>query len=232
MSSKPESTTSATAAPKSRFFIGLMAGLVGGTLLAVAVALYISHLATPIPSHSATPALPTQSVDHPTLSDATKRGMLTPSPVSGPDVPDATPKSPEASVNAPTPSSDPLRSLMPPSSTLPALPENRTPLPMTSLPEPLNDELHPVTVRYFIQTGAFEQSSEAESQRANLALLGIDSTILPSDVTGKPTYYRVRIGPFASVDEVRTMVKTLKDNNLPAQVLRETTTSHSSLIPH
>jgi cell division protein FtsN len=96
----------------------------------------------------------------------------------------------------------------------------------------IDDLQHPVTVRYFVQTGAFAQSSEAESQRANLALLGIDSMVVPGQVEGKPLYYRVRIGPFSSVDEVRTLIKSLKDNGVPAQVLRETTTSHSSLIPH
>ncbi|NDU85223.1 MAG: hypothetical protein G3H99_01215 [Ferrovum sp.] len=206
-------------------FIGMMAGLAGGVLLAAGVALYVSHLSTPIPPHST--ALPV-SAEKPSGIDLTKRGMLNPQPITAGSAPDNSSTNPPVSLPTSAPSTQlplagPLESsdsLTPPSSSV-----------ANTVPSPLSDELHPVTVRYFVQTGAFGQTSEAEAQRANLALLGIDSTVLPTQTDGKALYFRVRIGPFSSVDEVRTLVKTLKDNAIPTQVLRETITSHSSLIP-
>ncbi|MDA8415731.1 MAG: SPOR domain-containing protein [Betaproteobacteria bacterium] len=223
MSSKPNSPA---VPPKNRFFIGLMAGLVFGSLLAAGIALYISHLASPMPTHSATPTISPIAEGH---TDANKRGLLTPSSlgtaVSSPD-----PMSEgNSSATDGNPTTAPIQSTP---TSLPSLPEAGPPLPPPNLPSSLNEELHPVTVRYFIQTGAFSQASEAESQRANLALLGIDSTVIPSEPDGKSPNFRVRVGPFASVEEVRSMVKTLRDNAIPSQVLRETTTSHSSLVPH
>ncbi|WP_434783043.1 SPOR domain-containing protein [Ferrovum myxofaciens] len=215
------------------FFIGSMAGLAGGVLLAAGVALYISQLASPITSRN-TPPHPAPTPEKPSGSDLTKRGILIPSPVTGENEAGSTVTSGSSS---PTASAPTLATEVTPPAPLDAgEPPQTSPSlspPATSLPSPLSDDLqHPVTVRYFVQTGAFAQSSEAESQRANLALLGIDSMVVPGQVEGKPLYYRVRIGPFSSVDEVRTLIKSLKDNGVPAQVLRETTTSHSSLIPH
>ena len=220
--------------PGSSFFVGSMAGLAGGVLLAAGVALYISHLASPITTRNVPPH-PTATPEKLSGSDLAKRGMLTPSQVTGESEPGApaTPGSPVPAASAPTPAAEEGTPPAPLDAGGNAPTAAGLSSPAPSLPSSLNDELqHPVTVRYFVQTGAFGQSSEAENQRANLALLGIDSTIVPSQVEGKPLYYRVRIGPFSSVDEVRTLVKSLKDNGVPAQVLRETTTSHSSLIPH
>ncbi|WP_297473126.1 SPOR domain-containing protein [Ferrovum sp.] len=221
---KPEKT------PGSAFFIGSMIGLAGGVLLAAGVALYINHLSSPITSRN-TPPHPSATPEKLTGSDLTKRGILTPSQVTeGSEVgAPATPVSSAPTTSTPTPATEGV----PPPDVEEKTPTSGLSTPATSIPSPLSDELqHPVTVRYFVQTGAFGQSSEAESQRATLALLGIDSTVVPGQVEGKPLYYRVRIGPFSSVEEVRTLVKSLKDNGVPAQVLRETTTSHSSLIPH
>ncbi len=220
---KPEKT------PGSAFFIGSMVGLAGGVLLAAGVALYISHLSSPITSRS-TPPHPSATPEKLTGSDLTKRGILAPSQVTGGSEAGAPaiPVSSAPTASTPTPATESI-----PPDTGENAPTSGVSTPATSIPSPLSDELqHPVTVRYFVQTGAFGQSSEAESQRATLALLGIDSTVVPGQVEGKPLYYRVRIGPFSSVEEVRTLVKSLKDNGVPAQVLRETTTSHSSLIPH
>lgn len=227
------------AAKNGNFFIGLMAGLSAGSVIAALLALYISHLGTPIPAKIANASAAAPVDPRPRPTDAAKRGFLNPEPVTGSvDSPESnhlgTETSPAvlsspAALNASSSASSPTTALTPEAkSELPLTPTKPT---VSSMPATLGEELHPVTVRYFIQTGAYEHSDEAENQRANLALLGIDSTIVPSTSEGTNLYYRVRVGPFTSVDEVRTMVKTLKDNSIPTQVLRETTTSRSSLIP-
>jgi cell division protein FtsN len=55
-------------------------------------------------------------------------------------------------------------------------------------------------VVFFVQTGMFASQSEADSQKAGLAMQGMQSQISEGLVDGK-TVWRVRIGPFANVDD-------------------------------
>jgi cell division protein FtsN len=49
---------------------------------------------------------------------------------------------------------------------------------------------------YFVQAGAFKAPEEAESQRAKLAMLGLDAKVTEREQAGR-TMYRVRVGPYA-----------------------------------
>jgi cell division protein FtsN len=53
---------------------------------------------------------------------------------------------------------------------------------------------------FFVQTGAFESQSEADAQKASLAMQGMQSQISEGLIDGK-SLWRVRIGPFANVDD-------------------------------
>ena len=55
-------------------------------------------------------------------------------------------------------------------------------------------------VVFFIQTGAFVSQSEADAQKASLAMQGMQSQISEGLIDGK-SVWRVRIGPFANVDD-------------------------------
>jgi cell division protein FtsN len=55
-------------------------------------------------------------------------------------------------------------------------------------------------VIFFVQTGAFASQSEADAQKASLAMQGMQSQISEGLVDGKAVW-RVRIGPFANVDD-------------------------------
>lgn len=55
-------------------------------------------------------------------------------------------------------------------------------------------------VVFFVQTGAYASPSEADSQKASLAMQGMQSQISEGLVDGKAVW-RVRIGPFANVDD-------------------------------
>lgn len=72
---------------------------------------------------------------------------------------------------------------------------------------------------WFVQTGAFTKPSEAENQRGQLALIGIDASVL-SPVPADPNYYRVRVGPLHSQDEVLTLVATLKSNGFETSITK------------
>ena len=47
-----------------------------------------------------------------------------------------------------------------------------------------------------IQVGAYRTSSDADAQKAKLALMGLDAKVSERDQAGR-TVYRVRLGPFA-----------------------------------
>ena len=53
---------------------------------------------------------------------------------------------------------------------------------------------------YFIQLGAFDKPEAAEARRAELSLSGIDAKVSEREQSGK-TIYRVRVGPFDSLEE-------------------------------
>lgn len=53
---------------------------------------------------------------------------------------------------------------------------------------------------FFVQTGLFASQSEADAQKASLAMQGMQSQISEAMVDGKAVW-RVRIGPFANVDD-------------------------------
>ncbi|MCM0028363.1 MAG: SPOR domain-containing protein [Polynucleobacter sp.] len=53
---------------------------------------------------------------------------------------------------------------------------------------------------FFVQTGAFASQPEADAQKASLAMQGMQSQISEGLVDGKAVW-RVRIGPFANVDD-------------------------------
>ncbi|MEY4084174.1 MAG: hypothetical protein RL483_1543 [Pseudomonadota bacterium] len=77
----------------------------------------------------------------------------------------------------------------------------------------------PAGTSYFLQVAAFQSSSEADQMRARLAILGYEAAI--SEIRREGTvFYRVRLGPFASFDELNRSKTSLSDNGLEATVVR------------
>lgn len=51
---------------------------------------------------------------------------------------------------------------------------------------------------YMLQAGSFNRESDAERQKASLALLGLTSSIQKVTIQGRGDFFRVRLGPFSS----------------------------------
>jgi cell division protein FtsN len=60
----------------------------------------------------------------------------------------------------------------------------------------------PAGTIYFLQAGAYGNAADADQVKARLALLGFEAQILLPTQNGGPTLYRIRIGPFKSLDEL------------------------------
>lgn len=66
-----------------------------------------------------------------------------------------------------------------------------------------------------LQAGSFKQASEAEKMQAQLALVGITAKIQRASVDDE-TWYRVRIGPIATVEELRNVQSRLREAEITA----------------
>ncbi len=76
-------------------------------------------------------------------------------------------------------------------------------------------------VRYILQAAAYSKSHDADRLRARLALDGIESYTEKVSVEGRGAYFRVRLGPFASVaamDSVNRKLARLGIRAIPLKV--------------
>jgi cell division protein FtsN len=75
---------------------------------------------------------------------------------------------------------------------------------------------------YWLQTGAFADQKEADNQRAKIALTGLEATVRSADVPGHGTLFRVRLGPYQSVDDANRMKAVLAQNGVAASIIHTT----------
>lgn len=104
------------------------------------------------------------------------------------------------------------------------LPDYEVVIPKEALkakPVPAPDANAPATSpgRYLIQVGAFKERAEAEQQKANLALLGVESRIEKVTIDNDQTWYRVRIGPEKDQRRVENILARLEENDIKALVM-------------
>ena len=72
---------------------------------------------------------------------------------------------------------------------------------------------------YFVQAGAFRGQSEAEAQRAKLAMLGWESRISEREQNGI-TVFRVRVGPFGKRDDAESLKGKLDGAGVDSSLVR------------
>lgn len=72
---------------------------------------------------------------------------------------------------------------------------------------------------YFVQAGAFRTPEDAETQRAKLAMLGIDAQISEREQSGR-TVFRVRVGPFNQKALADLTLEQLQVNKVEAALVR------------
>ncbi|WP_127474739.1 SPOR domain-containing protein [Sulfurivermis fontis] len=100
------------------------------------------------------------------------------------------------------------------------LPEMEVPVPDN---EPTARGLPPTPVApgsYVVQVGAFRTMKDADARKAELALLGIVSSIQVITIDNN-TLHRVRIGPIKDLARLDQVRNTLRQNDIPFMLLRE-----------
>lgn len=73
---------------------------------------------------------------------------------------------------------------------------------------------------YFLQAGAFQNPADADNLKAKLALLGLESSVEPTNLPDKGVWYRVRLGPHSNVDEIDRVRKQLVENGVDASLVK------------
>ncbi|MBI3186456.1 MAG: SPOR domain-containing protein [Gammaproteobacteria bacterium] len=72
--------------------------------------------------------------------------------------------------------------------------------------------------QYLLQAGSFRNHADADNLKANLALLGVTSSIQSVNINNE-SWHRVRIGPFNNDKKLRDTLATLKNNNIHAMTM-------------
>lgn len=75
---------------------------------------------------------------------------------------------------------------------------------------------------YWLQAGAFSEEREADNLKAKIALTGLEATVRPVAIPNRGTMYRVRLGPYQSVDDANRNKATLSQNGVAAAIIRTT----------
>lgn len=75
---------------------------------------------------------------------------------------------------------------------------------------------------YMLQAGAFQNQTDAENMKAKVAFAGFEAFVRPVNLPEKGTLYRVRLGPYKSLDEVNRIKATLSQNGVGAAVVKGT----------
>lgn len=73
---------------------------------------------------------------------------------------------------------------------------------------------------YMLQAGSFASETDAERQKASLALLGLSSTIQKITIEGRGDFYRVRLGPYVNHQKMVDADERLKQEGIKALRLR------------
>lgn len=73
---------------------------------------------------------------------------------------------------------------------------------------------------YFLQVAAFQNPSDADNMKAKLALAGIEAQIQTATLPDGKVWHRVRVGPFASQDDLAKSRAALKENSIEANLIK------------
>ena len=73
---------------------------------------------------------------------------------------------------------------------------------------------------FFLQAGAFQSASDADNLKAKLALLGVEATVQTATLPDRGVWHRVRLGPYARMDELDRARNILKQNGIDATLIK------------
>jgi cell division protein FtsN len=73
---------------------------------------------------------------------------------------------------------------------------------------------------FWLQAGAFSEEREADNLKARIALTGLEASVRAVNIPEKGTLYRVRLGPYQSLDEANRNKSVLSQNGVGTAIIR------------
>ena len=191
-------------------FLGFILGLVIGLAVALGVAMYVTKVPTPFSSKNQT-RTPEQDV-----VETQKNRDWNPNGVLQPKAPASTPVDAHTTTPATTPATAPTTA----PATAPVAEGARKDTRPAVVADPLGElarakaagatEGAAEPFQYMVQVGAYRSLTEADGQKARMALMGLDAKVSEREQAGR-TVYRVRLGPYddkAQAERVRARLET------------------------
>ncbi|GAA4324048.1 SPOR domain-containing protein [Pigmentiphaga soli] len=202
---------------------GLIAGLLVGLVIAVMVAVYVKN--APVPFVSRGPRTPPAPPVDPANAPDPNRSLY-----SGRDAPAGAPPAsgPSATEPAPAPVPDAKRDPLGEFLANSAIRRNSgsPPRPPAAATPPAAASSGAATAAgtgdgaYYLQVGAYRVIEDAESLKARLAFLGFQARLETADLQNG-TVHRVRLGPFAKLDDMNRTRARLAENGIEAAVVKK-----------
>lgn len=191
--------------------LGFVLGLVVGLAVALGVAMYVTKVPTPFSNKNQTRSAeqdaqetqknkdwnPNEGLQPRPPASAPEAGAVSPPPEPARPVEDSSRSEVKPAVQA-----DPLGEL--------AKAKAGTTTPPATSAEPFS---------YFVQVGAYRSAAEAESQKARMALMGLDAKVSEREQAGR-TVYRVRLGPFDDKAAAERLHVKLDSANIDNTIVR------------
>ena len=207
--------------------LGMIIGLLMGVVISLGVALWLNRLSNPFiakdrapePVSKMAPAQPAPPADAAKKVEQAKAGVPVekPAPKAG-----ERPRFEFYSIlpgegdKAKSGSAAPQAASPPPAPTTPSAVASAKPGSSPSSPKPYSGD------SFWLQAGAFPEERDADNLKARIALTGLEATVRPVTVPDKGTFYRVRLGPYQSLEDANRMKDTLAQNGVPAAIIRTT----------
>jgi len=234
------STPPARTAQRGGTLLGFMIGLVLGLSIAVVVAVFITQ--APVPFVNKTNRAAERVTEPKSAADAPDPNRpLNPKAAAGNGraAPPASPAAPEAADASGT---VPPNTVEDKASMLDRLfgkgaaesagiaPASPTPAPAPAPQAAVKADARPADApkaeapkeersSYLLQAGAFRTQEDAEAMKAKLAFIGFEARVVAAEVNGQ-TMHRVRIGPYAQLDDMNKARTRLAENGIEASVVR------------
>lgn len=209
--------------PRHPMLIGILIGLLLGIIIALGVALWLNRLSIPY-IDKPKPVEPLQRMTPKGEPTAPRPGESAVPPSGGksgerprfefyqilPGEKEATPgKAPAASG-----AGAPARDAKPAPGTAPVPAAKGTPGSSPSMPKAASGET------YFLQAGAYATEADADNMKARIAFVGLEAQVKPVNLAEKGTLYRVRLGPYQSLEDANRIKTALSQNGVAAAIIK------------
>lgn len=200
--------------------LGMIIGLLLGIVISLAVALWLNRLSNPFVEKGKTPEAvskiaPAQPPPPPAAAKAAEEAAKAA----------AKPAAPEKAAKGERPRFE-FYQILPgdkdterPAAKAPAAPAaaaSSKPGSSPASPKPHGGET------YWLQAGAFAEEKEADNLKAKIAFTGLEAMVRPVAIPEKGTLYRVRLGPYQSLDDANRIKAALSQNGVGAAIIRTT----------